>query len=519
MKIARAFLCLLLLLPAAALSQGQTDSERAVDGVPADPQASPAACAVLRYLAGLSGDKFRGVVCGQNCFHGDQITDAKPEDGFNKLVAKLHDETGSWVGMVGVDYEYWQVFTSAQLSAANRILIGYWNKGGLITINWSPQNPWTNDESDVAHRPGDWQGPGSPSDLSHANLNDLLDPAQPVSAVWRRKLDRIAAALAELQAAVVVVLWRPLQEMNGNWFWWGIKSRPSDPAPYVRLYRDMFAYFTNTKGLHNLLWVYSPSASFGSDASSDWCKPVAWNYPGDDCVDVVAGTAYNDRLDIDDYAAYRRFGKPLGMAEYGPANGGEAMKKGLLDTRLYVERIRNDYRGIAYWVSWHDYPEYHCAIVANRHYRELLLDPGVLTLDRLSWQSGGPVVTTLGARAASLSTRARLRYEDSEGGGDDGWWTSTDDAIYWKLFVPADGEYGVSVRVSCDARYPGSRVAVMVGRQTLFFVMPGTGDWLTYRDVSLGRITLKAGTYPVLVKADSVKQEFVGNLRWIRFVR
>ena len=45
----------------------------------------------------------------------------------------------------------------------------------------------------------------------------------------------IADALLELQKAGVVVLWRPMQEMNGNWFWWGIASPPTchdRPYPY-----------------------------------------------------------------------------------------------------------------------------------------------------------------------------------------------------------------------------------------------------------------------------------------------
>ena len=47
----------------------------------------------------------------------------------------------------------------------------------------------------------------------------------------------------------------------------------------------MFNYLTNTKNLHNLLWVYSP------DQSRD--QPARY-YPGNDFVDIVALDAYVD---------------------------------------------------------------------------------------------------------------------------------------------------------------------------------------------------------------------------------
>jgi len=37
---------------------------------------------------------------------------------------------------------------------------------------------------------------------------------------WRLFLDRIAEGLDDLQRAGVTVLYRPLHEMNGDWFYW-----------------------------------------------------------------------------------------------------------------------------------------------------------------------------------------------------------------------------------------------------------------------------------------------------------
>ncbi len=47
----------------------------------------------------------------------------------------------------------------------------------------------------------------------------------------------------------------------------------------------MFNYFTNTKQLHNILWVYSPDQSR--------TNPSMY-YPGDSYVDIVALDVYID---------------------------------------------------------------------------------------------------------------------------------------------------------------------------------------------------------------------------------
>jgi len=47
----------------------------------------------------------------------------------------------------------------------------------------------------------------------------------------------------------------------------------------------MFYYFTNTKNLHNILWVYSPDQSRAE---------VSQYYPGDSYVDIVALDVYTD---------------------------------------------------------------------------------------------------------------------------------------------------------------------------------------------------------------------------------
>ena len=91
-------------------------------------------------------------------------------------------------------------------------------------------------------------------------------------------MEMIADSLLTLQKEGVAVLWRPLHEASGKWFWWGTDGAKS----CVALYKLMFDIFVNQKGLHNLIWVWTTDEA--SDAL-DW-------YPGDEYVDVVGRDYY-----------------------------------------------------------------------------------------------------------------------------------------------------------------------------------------------------------------------------------
>ena len=133
------------------------------------------------------------------------------------------------------------------------------------------------------------------------------DPASEERKGILRDVDAIAVELERLQKAKVAVLWRPLHEAEGGWFWWGAKG----PEPAKWLYRLVYDRLTKTHGLHNLVWVWnSPSE--------------AW-YPGDDVVDVMSVDLYPaDRRDAlsaswDDLLARFDGRKPLALAEFSGA--------------------------------------------------------------------------------------------------------------------------------------------------------------------------------------------------------
>jgi mannan endo-1,4-beta-mannosidase len=91
-----------------------------------------------------------------------------------------------------------------------------------------------------------------------------------------RDIDYVSGLLKELQDQHVPVIWRPLHEAAGGWFWWGAKGA----APCKKLYQIMYDRMVNYHKLNNLIWVWTREPN-----------DEAW-YPGDQYVDIVGRDIY-----------------------------------------------------------------------------------------------------------------------------------------------------------------------------------------------------------------------------------
>lgn len=122
-----------------------------------------------------------------------------------------------------------------------------------------------------------------------------------------RDIDAIAVQLKKLEAAGIAVLWRPLHEAGGGWFWWGAEG----PEPCLKLYDILFDRLTNYHQIHNLIWVWSTN-------EAEW-------YPGNDKVDIIGYDSYpgNYNVGVQSFmynGLYQLTGgkKIIAMTENGP---------------------------------------------------------------------------------------------------------------------------------------------------------------------------------------------------------
>jgi mannan endo-1,4-beta-mannosidase len=312
-------------------------------GEPANPHANTQVRAILSYFHSLAGRKDKRVLSGQFTDFGN---------GANlKLIEDIHAQTGHWPALIGVDYADFGK-GGLTFAAPNRTAIEYWRQGGLVTVSahlYNPANP----------KGGGLRDKG-------VNLAELLAPDGDTHTRWMRELDQLAGGLQELKDAGVVVLWRPFHEMNGGWFWWGAQP----PDTFIKVWRQMFDYFSNTRHLDNLIWVYGPNHG----------DKTASYYTGDHYVDLVGLDAYTDFVDrqhIKGFDAVAALGKPVGFSEFGPH--GPQNPPGDFDYRRFLAGVEQDFSPVVFFMSWNG----KWSLGMNPHAKEMLDDPRVVNREDL----------------------------------------------------------------------------------------------------------------------------------------
>ena len=141
----------------------------------------------------------------------------------------------------------------------------YWSRNGIPVFVWH------------------WRDPSKQTEHFYTNqttfdVSKINDPASSEYAAMIRDIDSVSGLLKKLQEQKVPVIWRPLHEAAGKWFWWGAKGA----APCKKLFQVMYDRMVNHHGLKNLIWVWTREPN-----DEDW-------YPGDQYVDIVGRDIYKE---------------------------------------------------------------------------------------------------------------------------------------------------------------------------------------------------------------------------------
>ena len=105
------------------------------DQPPANPKASPATCAVLKYIQGLQDRTDKRLLSGQFTDFGTNAC-----RNTKKVFDLIQQRTGCCPAILGVDYADWHDGTIAA-AEPNAAVLDQWRHGGLVTINAHFFNP------------------------------------------------------------------------------------------------------------------------------------------------------------------------------------------------------------------------------------------------------------------------------------------------------------------------------------------------------------------------------------------
>lgn len=305
--------------------------------------------------------KFLCDIYGKYSLAGQYADEGRASSEYEKITAK----TGKTFAVLGLDMGNYSLGSKAHGAESKTVEYAYdWykNAGGIVQLCWH----WTTPE-DYAVNAGDqpWYSSfykeGSKLDLDKI-MNGEDDAAYQL---LMDDIDNMANELARLRDAGVPVLWRPLHEAAGGWFWWG----NCEPESYKKLWNVMYDKMTNEHNLTNLIWVWN-----GQDP--------AW-YPGDATVDINGWDIYaGNHVDssqsgrFDDMATnYGTKTKLIALTENGCV--------------MDPDKVFNDNARWLFWGTWSDPFTMKLGVVINDEYTtvELLTKAynheRVLTLDEL----------------------------------------------------------------------------------------------------------------------------------------
>jgi mannan endo-1,4-beta-mannosidase len=183
-------------------------------------------------------------------------------------VTYLKTNTGKEPALLGLDFMDHTGVNSAGYKNNPDLISNaktWWNRKGIVALCWHWRDP--------SYKTNEFY-----TEKTSFNVLTVDSTESSGYKAMIRDIDIVAGYLKELQNAGVAVLWRPLHEASGGWFWWGAKGA----APCIKLWRLMYDRFTNYHHLTNLLWVWT---------TTDDSKALVW-YPGDDYTDILGMDIY-----------------------------------------------------------------------------------------------------------------------------------------------------------------------------------------------------------------------------------
>lgn len=319
-----------------------------------DRHALPMTKALLATLRELSTKKEKKLLSGQFMGWYPVVSLATANE--------IHQQTSNWVAVAGFDYYETflnmpktkpDLFKPPRWRMINELVRAHYDVGGLVTLSCHMTNPW---DGGLA-----WSKAG--------RFEDLLEPGTPAYARYMEQVDEVACGLADLQASGVPVLFRPFHEMTGA-FWWGGRN----PIAFRKVWRALFDYYTQEKGLHNLIWIWSP---LNSAKAMDY-------YPGNAYVDMTGLDiyAFSVASATNAYTQLMKTHKPFAITEFGPPGSWhDSISPRNYDYGPFAQQIATYLPETVFFMAWRDAWGLH----RNLNARALLNDPLVVNCGELAF--------------------------------------------------------------------------------------------------------------------------------------
>ena len=210
---------------------------------PVAPEASDETKKLLKYL----NDNF-----GKKIITGQYASNYK-----NTELELIYKKTGKYpairFGDIG-GYSQGSIPDESEIKAAKD-----WNeKGGIVGFMWywnSPSSDSSIYAKDTKFSLKSAMTDENISQMGIAEIQDLYKQGKITKECLKlvEDIDAVSKGFSELAEEGIPILWRPLQEAGGGWYWWGADGEEA----YQWLYELMYDRMTGYHKLDNLIWIWN----------------------------------------------------------------------------------------------------------------------------------------------------------------------------------------------------------------------------------------------------------------------
>ena len=330
--------------------------------------------------------------------------------------------------MRGIDFLFYNTTEPYYDDAPERVIAWYKDKGGIPTVTYHWNVP--TDGKDSTKAAFYVESTGNTPFTNFSITNALTE------GTWEHdKIDAdialIAEQFAKIQAAGVPVIFRPLHEAEGAWFWWGAEGA----EPCVRLYHYLYDQLTDKYGIHNLIWEWT---SYTYATSPDW-------YPGDDYVDIVSYDKYNA-------VNYQPNVSAISATFYSLVASTEGQKMVAMsenDTIPSLDNLVGSNAAWLYFCPW--YGNYLTDLTSTTELKKIYNSDYCITLDELpDWDSYDPEIVTT-TTTTTTTTKDDVMFGDADCNGE----VKLADAILTAKSVAGLAELSAQGRLNADVVLDG----------------------------------------------------------------
>lgn len=192
----------------------------------------------------------------------------------------IKEVTGKYPALLGLDMMDYTPVRIAHGSKGIAVDVAkeFDSRGGIVTFcwHWCTPDKYVTGKSDENGEPLWWRS--FYTENTNIDIEKIMNGEDKEGlAALDKDIEAIAHELKELEKAGIPILWRPLHEPSGGWFWWGAKG----PEAYKKLWIYLYDKLTNTYRCNNLIWVFN-------DNNPEW-------YPGDEYVDINSVDIYAEK--------------------------------------------------------------------------------------------------------------------------------------------------------------------------------------------------------------------------------